>query len=536
MRVPASWSLLASWRKSTLGPFHYGSFAAIWIGTLATNFSGLIQIVGASWLMTSLAPSPSMVALVPASSYFPVIFLSLLAGASADIWDRRLIMLACQALLLLLSATLSVLTLTGRVTPGTLLLLTSLIGCAAALYLPAWQASIVEQVPPSEASAVISLNSLSLNLARTLGPAIGGIMVATVGPAAAFVTNSLTYLGFICVLSGWRRTQRPAPLPPERVLTAMRTGVSYVRLSPGIRTVLVRVLVFGLTGGSVTALLPLVARDLLHGGAVNYGLLFSAFGTGAVLGALSSASARKRYRNETVVSTATLGYATSIAAVGASTWQSVTAAALVLGGASWVTILSTFATTAQISAPQWVVGRVVAIYLMANLGSLAIGFWCWGALASEWGLPVSLLSSGALVGLSALLGRRLPLPQPERLNLAPRDPWPEDWDARNHRIAHAGRVVVTVEYCVAMQDAPAFRDAMRELQRIRTRDGLQRWSLLQDAADPQRWVESYRSPSWVEHLRCHHRLTVADQEIEQRVLALHSHSQPPTVRHLLESA
>ena len=524
-----------SWRdSSTLAPFHSRIFATIWSASLVSNFGSLIQAVGASWMMTSIAPSPDMVALVQASTTLPIMLLSLPSGATADIWDRRLLMLIAQGLMLAVASALTAIAYLGLITPWTLLTLTFLLGCGTALYAPAWQSSVGEQVPRADLPSAVALNSLAFNIARTAGPAIGGIIVAKAGPPAAFLLNSLSYVGLIIVLALWRRPQ-PAPfLPPENMFMAMGAGLRYARLSPDIRTVLIRSSIFGVLGSSIWALMPLVARDLIGGNAVTYGVLLGAFGSGAVLGALSSTWLRKRYTNEIIVQASTAGFGIASIITAVSAWHALSMAALMVGGASWVLALSTFNVTVQTSSPRWVVGRTVAIYQMVTFGGLSIGSWLSGVVANQFGLVICLASSGALMALSALLGRKLPLRQPEGLNLDPSRTWSSEHRGQLDRLIDTGPVVVTLEYRIAPEDAEAFRLAMRELRRIRRRDGAKRWSLMQDMAAPEIWIERYHSPNWVEHLRRHHRFTVSDREIERKALDFHQGDEPPRVRHLIE--
>jgi MFS family permease len=506
----------------------------IWSASLISNFGSLIQAVGASWMMTSIAPSADMVALVQASTTLPIMLLSLPSGATADIWDRRLLMLAAQTLMLVVAAVLTATAYFGLITPWILLTLTFLLGCGTALYAPAWQSSVGEQVPRADLPSAVALNSLAFNIARTAGPAIGGVIVAQAGPPAAFLLNSLSYVGLIIVLVLWRRP-RPAPfLPPENMFMAMGAGIRYARLSPDIRTVLIRGATFGVLGSSIWALMPLVARNLIGGNAVTYGVLLGAFGSGAVLGALSSTWLRRRYSNELIVRASTVGFGLGSIVTASSSWHALSMTALMVGGASWVLALSTFNVTVQTSSPRWVVGRTVSIYQMVTFGGLSIGSWLSGVAANQFGLRVCLASSGALMAISALLGRRLPLRQPEGLNLDPSRTWSSEHRAQLDRLIDTGPVVVTVEYRIAVEDAEAFRLAMRELRRIRRRDGAKRWSLMQDMAAPDIWIERYHSPNWVEHLRRHHRFTVSDREIERKVLDFHQGDQPPHVRHLIE--
>ncbi len=524
-----------AWRDSpTLAPFHSRVFAMIWTASLVSNFGSLIQAVGASWMMTSIAPTADMVALVQASTTLPIMLFSLVSGATADIWDRRLVMLIAQVMMLTVAFALTVITYIGQITPWTLLTLTFLLGCGVALYGPAWQSSVGEQVPRADLPSAVALNSLSFNIARTAGPAIGGVIVAKVGPPAAFLTNALSYVGLIVVLSLWRRP-RPAPfLPPENMLMAMGAGIRYARLSPEIRTVLIRGVVFGILGSSVWALMPLIARDLIGGDAVTYGVLLGSFGIGAVLGALSSTWLRRRYTNEVIVRWSTVGFGIGSMLTAISSWYALTLPALMLGGAAWVLALSTFNVTVQTSSPRWVVGRTVAIYQMVTFGGLAAGSWLSGEVAEEFGLSWCLLVTGALMAVSTLLGRRLALRQPDGLNLDPSRTWSTENRAQLDRLIDTGPVVVTVEYKIAVEDAEAFRVAMHELKRIRRRDGAKRWSLMQDMAAPEIWIERYHSPNWVEHLRRHHRFTVADREIERKALDFHQGPEPPHIRHLIE--
>jgi MFS family permease len=516
-----------------LAPFRIRVYFWIWSASLASNLGSLIQAVGASWLMTSLAPSPDMVALVQASTTLPIMFLSLPAGAIADIWDRRLIMLIAQALMAVVSAVLAVMTWTGHLSSWALLSVTFLIGCGTALYGPAWQSSVGEQVSRELLPAAIALNILSYNIARTVGPAIGGVLVAAAGPQAAFMANAISYIGLIVVLAKWKRPKPARVLPPENLGMAMQAGVRYARLSPPIRTVLARAVVFGTLGSAVWALMPLIARDLLKGGALTYGLIFGAFGAGAVLGGIVSVPVRQRLSGETLVriTTAMFGACALISAV--SPWTLLTMFGFVFGGASWVLTLSTFNITIQTWSPRWVLGRTMAIYQMITFGGMAVGSWLWGEVADNWSLPDALLLAGGLQVLSVLLGLKITIPQPQTTNLDPSRTWPEPKTAIDVA-SESGPVVVSIEYRIAAEDRADFLTAMHELRRIRRRDGARRWTLLQDVAEPDLWIERFQTPSWVENLRHHGRFTVADRDVERRVLQFHRGAETPAIRHFLE--
>jgi MFS family permease len=522
-----------SWRDSALAPFRTRIYFAIWLASLGSNLGTLIQSVGASWLMTTLDPSPNVVALVQASVTLPIMLLSLPAGAVADIWDRRAIMLIAQIMMFIVSTSLAVMTLGDHLNTWGLLSFTFLIGCGMALYGPAWQASVSEQVPREHLPSAIALNVLSYNIARTIGPAIGGVLVAAAGPEAAFFTNSLSYIALIAVLLYWKRPKQDRLLPPESIGMAMEAGMRYARLSPAIRTVIIRAFVFGLLSSVVWALMPLIARNLLGGGALTYGALFGAFGAGAVLAGIVSVPLRQRSLSETLIRLTSLAFAVAALTAAMSPWMILTMLGLVAGGAAWVLTLSTLNITVQTWSPRWVLGRTMAIYQMVVFGGIAVGSWLWGEVAHLSSIPTALYIASGLLVASASIGRWLPLPQPQTIVLDPSRTWPEP-KLRLEVPAESGPVVVSVEYRVAANDWPDFLAAMYELRRVRRRDGARRWTLLQDLSEPEIWLERFQTPSWLEHLRHRHRFTVMDRDIERRVHAFHRGTEPPKVRHLLE--
>jgi MFS family permease len=517
----------------TLAPFRHRIFLAIWIASLISNFGSLIQSVGASWLMTIIAPRPDMVALVQAATMLPIMLFSLAAGALADAVDRRRLMLIAQSLMLAASMILAVLGFLGWIGPWMLLAMTFLIGCGAALNGPAWQASVGDQVPREDLPAAVALNSLGFNLARTVGPAIGGVLVAVAGPQAAFLVNALSYVGLIAVLASWKRPPRTDELPPEALFAGMASGVRYAALSPVIRIVLLRAVVFGFGAAALWALMPLIARHLIGGGPLVYGILLGSFGLGAVAGALFSARLRELTSTDGLVAGATLGFAVGTAVAGLSGSVVLTAPALALSGACWVLALSTFNVSVQMSAPRWVLGRALASYQTVAFGSMALGSWAWGVAAHAFEISSSLVGAAIVLAASLVLSRVAPLPNLMKSNLAPARAW-SDPDLAMELDLASGPVVVTVEYRVAQKDWEPFRAAMMELRRIRRRDGARRWTLLQDLSDPETWVERFQSPSWIDHLRQHRRSTVEDRAIELKPASFHCGAKPPRVRHLVQ--
>ena len=332
----------------------------------------MIQTVGASWLMTTIAPSADQVALVQTAGALPFFFLSLIAGALADTRDRRRIMLASQVFTLLASIALAVMTLAGVVTPSLLLLLTFMIGCGTAVLAPAWQSSIGDIVPRSQIAPAVMANAVGFNLARSLGPAIGGAIVAAVGAAVAFIVNAVSYLGIIAALLLWKPQYVRSDLPPEPLGAAIAGGLRYVSLSPHLLAILLRCALQSIPIAAVTALMPVVARDLLGGGAITYGVLLGGFGVGAMLGALGSAGLRRRFTSDTQLRALSALACVAMIAIGQSHWTALTLLAHVLAGSVWTLGFANFNIAVQLSSPRWVTGRMLATYQTIAFAGIAL--------------------------------------------------------------------------------------------------------------------------------------------------------------------
>ncbi|MDT7535220.1 MFS transporter [Sphingobium sp. SA2] len=514
-------------------PFSVPTFRAIWMASLASNFGGLIQSVGAAWMMISLSASPMLIALVPAATTLPIMLLSLWAGAVADNLDRRKVMIACQSWMLVVSALLAVTAWAGWMTPWLLLAFTFALGCATAINGPAWQAAVGDMVPRAILPSAVAMNSMGFNLARSVGPALGGVIVATAGAAAAFLTNAVSYVGLLVVLSRWEPELPPKILPRERLALAMRAGVRYVAMSPNIQLVLLRAAVFGIGASAVSALMPLVARDILGGGALTFGLTSGAFGVGAVTGALSTRHLRARLSVEHIVRYAALMLALGTAITGMSSWLGLALLGYLLAGFGWVTALSTFNVSVQMSAPRWVVARSVSLYQMSAFGGMAIGAWLFGWLAESQGVVEALYASAAVQFVAALIGLMRPLPQIGDDNLDLQNRWREP-DTAVPVEPRSGPVVVTIEYRIPAGSVVPFLTAMSERRRIRRRDGAHGWSLMRDLSDPELWIERYHVSTWLDYVRHNQRRTVADIANSDAIWALHTGPVPPVVHRMLE--
>jgi len=403
---------------STLKLFKNQTFRMLWVAALASNFGGLVQAVGAAWLMTSLTSSQSMVALVQSSVTLPIMVFSLLAGVFADNYDRRTVMLIAQSFMLVVSVILAFLAFQGLLSPWLLLTFTFLIGCGTALHNPSWQASMGDIVPREDLSAAVSLNSMGFNLMRSVGPAAGGAIVALAGAAAAFTVNALSYVGIISALWMWKPAVPKRQLPRERMGSAISAGLLYVAMSPNILKVIFRGFLFGLSAIATLALLPLIVREVLQGSAFIYGVLLGCFGMGAVGGALMNAHLRARFQNEWIARAAFTAFAIASVTLGLSMSVVLSGAALMLAGASWVITLSLFNVTIQLSTPRWVVGRAIALYQTGTFGGMAAGSWAWGVIAEGFGADRSMIVAAALLILGALVGLRVPIPDFTDLNLS----------------------------------------------------------------------------------------------------------------------
>jgi predicted MFS family arabinose efflux permease len=513
-------------------PLRHVVFRRIWLASLLSNLGLLIQAVGAAWAMTQMTPDADKVALVQTALMLPVMLISMPAGAIADMYDRRIVALVSLSISLSGATALTVLAWFGLITPNTLLAFCFVVGSGMALFGPAWQSSVSEQVPAETLPSAVALNGISYNIARSFGPAIGGIVVATAGAVAAFASNALLYFPLLVVLFLWNRTSEPSRLPRERLNRAIVSGVRYIANSPSIRIVLARTLVTGLIGGSVSALMPLVARDLLHGGAQTYGIMLGAFGMGAVIGALNISEIRQRLSGESAVRACALSMGGAIAAVALSREPVLTAAALVVAGAAWMMAVALFNIGVQLSAPRWVAGRSLAAFQASIAGGIAIGSWGWGHLTNVAGVETALLVSAGLMLASPLLGLWLGMPRVGARNEDAEDL--ADPEVRLSLTGRSGPLVVEIEYRVAQENARAFHNVMQDVQLSRQRNGAYGWSVARDIADPELWTERYHCPTWLDYLRQRNRATQSERALHLQAIAFHIGPDPVRIRRMLE--
>lgn len=516
---------------SPWSPLGQPLFRALWIATVISNIGTWIHEVGAGWLMVTLDPHPVMVSLVQAATALPIFLLALPGGALADIVDRRRYLIFTQLWMLLVAVLLAVFTALGWINAWALLVFTFALACGAALNTPAWAATVPELVPRAQLPAAIALNSLGINLARAVGPALAGVLVAAAGPQAAFLLNALSFVVVIVVLARWRRETRPSTLPAERFFGAMRAGVRYVREAVALQFVMARAAAFFVFATATWALLPLVARDT-GGGANTYGLLLAGIGVGAVSAAMVMPRLRRRFTRDVLVRGATLLYAAATVGIALADRMALLLPAMLAGGAAWLAVLSTLHVSAQTAVPQWVRARALSAYLMVYAAGMTGGAVLWGAVAARWSVPLALLLAAAGGVLAMLTTWRLSLGGEDGLSRT--EPAALLLPHPHHHAEIAperGPVAVHVEYRITPADAAGFIAAAQAMQRIRRRDGALSWGLFEDAAVPGRYVETFVVESWAEHLRQHHRGTAEDTAVVTRLRAYHRGNGPPPVTH-----
>ncbi|MFD1881282.1 MFS transporter [Paracoccus pacificus] len=523
---------MAESKAGASGPLSFPVFRALWIATIISNIGTWMNDVGSAWLMTSLSPSPLLVALVQSATTLPMFLLALPAGAMADIVDRRKLLMAAQMLGLVAAAALSLLTLAGLTSPWVLLAATFMLGVSAAVSAPVFQAIVPELVDKKTLPDAVALNSLGVNISRAIGPALGGMIVAMAGPPAVFALNALSVLAVLGVLFFWKREKTVHGLPPEHFFGALKAGYRYARHSPAMRLVLVRAAGFFLFASALWAMLPLVGRQILGLTASGYGMLLACMGAGAVLGALMLKRLRKTIPANTISIWATLLFALATLLLGLVPNGWIAGVVMFVAGIAWIGMLTSLNVAAQMASPGWVKARALAVYLLVFQGAMAAGSVFWGTVASWANVPTALVVAAAGLTASVLLARVWRLPKDATTDLAPSNHWAEPVVAVTPD-DDRGPVLIEIEYRIAPAKVAEFIAALRKFSTTRQRDGAIRWDVWEDVADPGRIVEAFVVESWVEHQRQHARVTHSDQLDQQTLNAFHIGKGAPVVRHFL---
>lgn len=514
-------------------PFQVATFRNIWATSLFSNLGQQLQAVASAWTMLQLTHEASWAALVQTASMLPIMFLAVPAGAVADMHDRRRVAIAALLFAMVGATVLAALAIAGQLNPQLILLGCFVVGTGIALYSPAWHASTAELVGPTALPAAVALFSMSSNIARSIGPAIGGLVVATLGGAVAFTTNAVLYLPIIVALWMWRNKAERSRLPPERLDRAVLSGLRFVRHSPDLRLILTRTFALSVGGAAVYGLLPAIARDTLAGGAATYGILLGAFGVGAVTAAVNVERIRNWQSADAALAAciAAIGAGLAVAALSHSTV--LTSLAMFVAGGGWLLSIAQLNVMVQMSSPRWVSGRVLATFQTSCAGGLAIGALLWGQLASRQGLEMALFTAiGSLIA-TLILGwlQRLPVHDPLATSrVAPRNQVVSALDVTGR----SGPIMIEIEYVVPLEKAREFYHLIRRIQQGRERDGAFNATIARDIERPEQWYERFQYPTWNDYLRSRERMTEASIILRDQLNELIGDDRGPTIRRLLE--
>ena len=523
--------LIGGW--GALEPLRERAFRRIWTASVVANFGQLILGVGAAWQMTRLGTSAAMVAMVQSALMLPLMLVAVPAGAIADMFDRRKVAMLGLGLAALCGAMLTTLTALGLATPWVLLGFCSLIGAGVAIYGPAWGASISEQVAPEHLPAAVALGSISYNVARSFGPAVGGVIVLAAGAQAAFATNTLAYLPLLGAFFLWRREHVVPRLPPEGMARAIISGTRYALHSLPVRTAIVRAFAFGSCSATAAALAPLVARDLLKGNASTYGLLLGCTGVGAVAGALHVNRVKARLKAEHAYRWCAIISGLMIMVVGLSRHILLTGAAMAVNGATNILTIALLNVGVQLSVPRWVTARALSWFQAALTGGVGAGAAIWGHAAGAWGLQYAFLASGTVLMLTPLIGLLMPIRSSSPADAAMIEIENEP-EVALAITARSGPIAIEIDYQVEPDKARHFYNVMLKLQRARMRNGAFDWSLSRNIADPAAWTERFHFPTWEDYLRQRSRFTHSDRKLQASADTFSRTDRSARVRRYLE--
>ena len=513
---------------TTVAPLKIRRFRTLWLASIFSNVGSFLQAVAASWLMLELTDSPTWVGLMAASATLPLLFLALAAGAVADMFDRRWVLVAAQTTMGASAAAMAVLTAMDRITPGLLLALGLMLGVGLAFNLPAWQATVPDLVPRGMVASAVALNSVAFNVARAVGPAIGGLLIVIAGPETAFALNALSYLGVIVVLIALAR-EMPTPDREETsMVNAIALGVRFARFTPQFRKVLALAAMFAMTSAVVQSILP-NRTDEVGGGAGAYGLLLGAMGLGALAGGFSRQLVASRLRSAALpVAVGLFGVAgAALGLVGSVELAVVT---LLIAGMAWVWALATLNATAQLMSPGWVRGRAMSLYTLSFVGVLPLGSILAGAIAERIGADGANIALGvACMFVGFVVAPLLRIPA---LGEVETPEFEENRSQPDHVVTVGGPVLITPNWDVDHTRLTEFLEVMQEVRLVRLRTGAYRWRLYRDASNPHRLTELFLTVSWEEHLAQHRRIDDASAATLRRARQFDINGTPSTVHRI----
>lgn len=524
---------LAAAMASNMRPLVQRDFRRIWSASLLSNLGQQMQAVTAAWLMVQLTNKPDTVALVQTATMLPVMLGALPAGAIADMFDRRKVAIAAMLITIAGAGLLLGFDLFGLAGPTMLLSCCFLVGIGVSMFVPAWQSSIPEQVDRQSMPAAVALYSISSNLARSVGPALGGAIVAWFGASIALVLNFLLYIPIILALTIWRRTPQPVILPRENIMSAMGSGLRYMRLSSPLRSILLRALMTATTGSVIYALLPLATLRIFHGNASTFGLLLGSFGCGAITAALSIGALLQRFHPEAITRVTSACHGVAILAFAYCGSVHLATLLLAVAGACWTMTIGTYNIGIQLGSPRWVAGRALATYAAVMGGGIACGAWLWSTIATRLDIASTIAIAAVLLILSPLLSLVARLPGVSTVDHSTSEARPSP-QVQVNLTGRSGPIVIQIEHRVAEADITTFHGLAHDMIRIRERNGAYGSSLAQDVTDPTLWIEHFHFPTWDDYLRARARFTKEERSVHDALLALGGVAGYHRLRHMVD--
>jgi len=519
---------------SAWSPFRHSLFAVIWSGTVISNIGGWMSAAASGWLMASLNTDPLLVSMVQVATYLPMFLLAIPAGALVDMVDRRKFLVVGESAIMAVAIVFALFVSRHLITPASLLAMTLLVSVGSAATAPAWQAVVNQLVSTADLPAAVALNSVGINVSRAVGPAVGGVIIETFGIAVPFWLDAFSNAGVIAGLLWWRPTPRPAAhLPPEHFASAVRAGLRHARFNPHLRATLIRASGFFVFASAYWALLPLVARTQIAGGAALYGILLGTIGAGAVGGAFVLPWLKSRLGADRLLASGAVGTAIATALFGVSHYAATAIAASLLAGISWIAAMSSLNVSAQVALPDWVRGRGLAVFVTVLFGAMSLGSAFWGEVAGMAGLPAALSVAAIGTVIAIPLTWRWKLQTGMGVDFTPSMHWPAP--ITTHEIEQdRGPVLVTVEYHIDPKKREPFLQALNRYAHVRRRDGAYDWRVFEDPAEEGRFVEAFMTDSWLEHQRQHERVTKADRVQEEAAKRFQIRGAPKTT-HLIDA-
>lgn len=517
-----------------LAPFKHHVFLVMWSAALLSNIGTWMSSVGSAWLMTSLSPSPLMVSLVQSATTLPIFLFALPAGALADIFNKRQLLLISNIIMTLAATVFALLVWQKQVDATLLLLFTFIMGVGTAFMAPAWQSVVPQMVPKEDLAEAVALGGISINLSRAIGPVVAGILMTMYGPSSPFIANAFTFLFIIAALLWWKynASLQDSKLPPERVLSAMIAGSRFALNSSALKATMWHVAGFMFFANAYWGLLPIISRNNLHGDSALFGYLMGGVGVGAVMAAFILPKLKKHLTANQLVGIGTLGTALVTAYFAVTNSNIAAILASIIFGMSWILVLSSFNVSAQQALPDWVRARGLAVFMLVFYGSMSLGAAFWGWLAGVYSIRTAMLIAAAGAIVFIVISYRKDLQQGKNLDHSPSHHWPEPivlTTVKNEQ----GPVMIQIEYIVQQQHRADFFAAIAKLKPLRQQHGAYQWAVYEKTDHPGVFIEHFVEDSWLEHLRHHERVTATDKHLQDSVLAFHTGPTSPLISHLL---